>query len=209
MRATVLRSERLVLVVPTTADIDVITRCCRDAAVQQWTTVPSPYSRDDAEQFVRGVVEPGWRMGTATTWGIRTDEQAPLIGMIGLDGISHGGAEMGFWLCAPARGSGIMSEAVQLVCDFGFASAGDAESTDPGAQPGAGLGLLLIQWHAIAGNVTSASVARRAGFQFEGVRRLGGVQRGTRVDIWSAALVSTDARRPVEDWPPETFAVAP
>lgn len=205
MKPIVLSSARLELRAPGVADIDTITQCCQDADVQRWTTVPSPYSREDAEQFVRGVVEPGWRMGTGAIWGIRTDAREALVGMIGLHGIAHGGGELGFWLRPSARGKGIMGEAVQLVCDFGFAPA--ANDRDSGAAT-AGLGLRRIQWHAIAGNAASATVARRARFQFEGVKRLGGVQRGTRVDAWSAGLLSTDDRTRAAGWPPDTLVTS-
>lgn len=202
---------------PTAADIDAIAQCCQDAAVQRWTTVPSPYSHADAEHFVHHIVDPGWEAGTAATWGIRAHERAPVVGMIGLSGIAHGGAELGFWLGSAARGAGVMSEAVRLVCDFGFAQADSG--VDSGVDSGlgarvgagvdagldAGLGLQRIQWHAIIGNAASASVAWRAGFRFEGTKRLGGVQRGIRVDAWSAALLSTDERRPAGGWPPETL----
>jgi RimJ/RimL family protein N-acetyltransferase len=173
-------------------DVDAITEACQDAEVQAWTTVPSPYTRADALEYVREKVAGGWADGSACTWAIRLDEDAPAVGMVNCFGIADAGAEIGFWVAAEVRGRGIISEAVDLVCDFGF-------SAD-------GLALQRIQWHAKTGNVASAAVARRAGFQFEGTARLGGAQRGVRIDSWTAALLATDVRRPASGWPAETYA---
>jgi RimJ/RimL family protein N-acetyltransferase len=192
VQPVVLRSERLVLSAPTMDDVDAITQACQDPEVQAWTTVPSPYTRADAEEYIRDKVAAGWADGSACTWAIRLGEHAPVVGMVNCFGIADGGAEIGFWVAAEVRGRGVVSEAVNLVCDFGFAPDG--------------LGLQRIQWHAKTGNVASAAVARRAGFQFEGTARLGGAQRGVRFDSWSAALLATDERRQTVGWPDETFA---
>jgi RimJ/RimL family protein N-acetyltransferase len=179
-----------VLSIPGEDDIDRIAELCGDAAIATWTTIPKPYKRADAESFVLGAVTRGWAHGTSCTWGIRREPRGKLLGMIGLDGISDGEAEIGFWLAPEARGIGLMSQAVSLVVDYGFAPEG--------------LALQRIVWHAFVGNAASASVARRAGFRFEGTRRLGGTQRGRRLDDWQASLLSTDPRQPAEDWPAST-----
>ena len=82
------------------------------------------------------------------------------------------------------RGRGLLTEAAKAVVGFGFVSAPE------------GLSLRRIEWHANAGNITSARVARRVGFQFEGTLRLGVMGRQTREDDWVTGILSSDARRP-------------
>jgi RimJ/RimL family protein N-acetyltransferase len=188
----VLTGEHVRLSVPTEADIDVIAEYCAEQGVQRYTTVPSPYRRSDAEGFVREHVPAGWANETAHIWAIRIGPDDRLIGMIDLHSIDSGAAEIGYWLAAGARGHGHMSDAVRSVCDYGFAPEG--------------LELQRIEWFAYVGNVASARVVRRAGFRFEGLRRLGGLQRGSRQDEWSAALLATDPREPADGWPTETVA---
>lgn len=187
-----LTGERVVLSVPTEADVDRIAELCVDPAVAEWTTVPSPYTREDASGFVSGMVADGWASGRTRTWAIRLD--GILVGMMGLHGIEDDAAEIGFWLAPEARGLGLMSEATSLALDHAFAPAPD------------GLALQRVVWHAFAGNVASAAVARRAGFTFEGVSRLGAVHRGRRRDAWQAGLLASDRRAPTDGWPPETMA---
>ncbi|WP_345763769.1 GNAT family N-acetyltransferase [Diaminobutyricibacter sp. McL0608] len=194
MARDTLSGTRVTLTPPHEADIDRVSELCQDPAVQRWTTVPSPYRRDDAVHFILEVVPAGWTTGTTLTWAIRLGHGGDLIGMIGLHDIAGRSAEIGYWLAPEARGGGIMTEAVQLVCDYGFAAGDD------------GLGLQRITWHAFAGNIPSATVAQRAGFTFEGMRRLGAVQRGHRLDDWSASLLREDPRLPVPGWPMETLA---
>ncbi|MEU4412160.1 GNAT family N-acetyltransferase [Nocardia salmonicida] len=171
---------------PTGADIDRIVECCQDPDVQRWTTVPVPYQRGDAEQFLDRVVAPGWA-DNVPVWAIRTAEDGQVEGMVGLHTRGPGTCEIGFWLTPDHRGRGLMSRTITLVCDFGFAPDG--------------LALDRITWRAIVGNIASATVVRRNGFHYEGLARSGGVQRGARVDEWLAARLPTDPAGPVDGWP--------
>ncbi|HEV7183582.1 MAG TPA: GNAT family N-acetyltransferase [Leifsonia sp.] len=195
----VLTGPRVVLSIPGESDVDRIAEVCQDATVARWTTIPVPYSRADAEGFVFDLVTGGWARGTNCTWAIRSEPRGLLKGMIGLDGIGDGQAEVGYWLAPDARGRGLMTEAAALVVEYAFA----AESSLSVAPPG--LGLQRLVWHAYIGNAASASVARRAGFHYEGLRRLGGLQRGIRLDDWQAGLLRDDPREPASDWPAETY----
>ncbi len=192
-----LTGARVALSAPAEADVDRVAELCRDPAIAAWTTVPQPYARADAEHFVGEVVADGWATGRSCTWAIRSPGSRLLLGMVGLDRIADGAAEIGYWMAPGERGRGLMSEAVGLVLDFAFAA------------PPAGLGLRRVEWHAFAGNAASAAVARRAGFRFEGAARLGAVQRGERRDDWQAGLLATDPRRPAGDWPDATYVQAP
>ncbi|RUR01379.1 GNAT family N-acetyltransferase [Labedella endophytica] len=195
----VLRTARLELSAPVADDVDAITAACQDPAIQRWTTVPSPYTREDAENFVNSYVTAGWAAGTARTWAVRRRrvdvdvhvDGLELVGMVGLEGIHEGAGEIGYWLAPAARGDGLMPEAVAAVIDYGFSLDGPA--------------LARIVWRALAGNVPSASVARRAGLRFEGTRRLGAVDRTRRADEWTAAILETDDRSPADGWPAETL----
>ncbi len=171
---------------PAGADIDRLVECCQDPEVPRWTTIPDPYRRADAEEFLDRVVAPGWA-DNVPVWAIRTAEDGRVEGMIGLHARGPGTCEVGFWLTADHRGRGLMSRAITLVCDFGFAPDG--------------LALDRITWRAIVGNNPSAAAARRNGFHYEGLARSGGVQRGERVDEWVAARLRTDPPGPGSGWP--------
>ncbi|MCM6773017.1 GNAT family N-acetyltransferase [Nocardia sp. CDC159] len=175
---------------PAEAEIDTIVDCCREPSIGEWTTIPVPYEREHAEKFLADVVAPGW-YGGAPTWAIRESADAPLVGMIGLMRRDLGdvaAAEIGFWLASRGRGKGLMTRAAALVCDFGFAPEH--------------LSLTRIEWRAFVGNHASAAVARRVGFRYEGLLRLGGDQRGVRRDSWIAARLADDPAGPAPGWPP-------
>ncbi|MEV6772911.1 GNAT family N-acetyltransferase [Nocardia sp. NPDC051030] len=176
---------------PTVHDIDAITACCQEPSVGEWTTMPVPYTRADAEKFVYDTVTPGWAT-RSPTWAIRLGEYGPVVGMIGLSPIyltnrDPETAEIGFWMSETVRGRGLMTQAANLVCEVGFNVTGFAFER--------------LEWRAIVGNNASAAVARRNGFHYEGLLRGGGVQRGTRRDVWIASRLFTDPPGPAEDWP--------
>ncbi|WP_334146677.1 GNAT family N-acetyltransferase [Microbacterium sp.] len=185
MEKVTLETGRLVLSAPTDDDIDAITAACQDPEIPRWTTVPSPYSRQDAADFVR-LVDEWWADGSQTIWALRVD--GTLIGTIGLHHIADhptgGHAELGFWVTAEARGTGYAVEASRAVIDWGFAE----------------LGLARISWRAVAGNVPSARAARALGFRYEGLQRRALTSSRGRDDGWVAGLLAIDDRTPAE-WP--------
>lgn len=174
----VLTTTRLHLSRPVEGDVEAIFAICQDPLIQQYTTVPSPYTREDAESFVALVGE-WWESGDELVWAMR--DETGVIGMVGLHRIKDGAAELGYWLAPDARGRGFMQEAAEAVVDFAFGP----------------LRLERLEWHAVVGNTASAAVAQRLGFQLEGVRRKGLAGHGPRVDGWIAGLLSSDPRRPL------------
>ncbi|WP_431963771.1 GNAT family N-acetyltransferase [Nocardia sp. bgisy134] len=177
---------------PTAADTDVIVAHCQHPSIGQWTTIPVPYGRSDAEHFLADLVGPGWA-GRSPTWALRPAPDGPVIGMIGLAEQDASACEIGFWLAPEHRGHGHMARAVALVCEFGFAADGMA--------------LARISWRAFVGNYASAAAVRRNGFRYEGLARLGVLHRGVRRDEWRAARLHSDPPGPADDaWPAEFLA---
>ena len=185
MDSVALTTERLVLRPPTEGDIDAITVACQDPEIGRWTTVPSPYAREDAEKFVR-LIAGWWADGSEVVWAIYADDL--LVGMIGLHNIADhftgAAAELGYWVTADARGRGYLTEAARAVLDWGFGE----------------LGLVRIRWQAVVGNIPSARAARALGFRYEGLQRQALTSPRGRDDGWMAALLPDDDRTPV-DWP--------
>jgi RimJ/RimL family protein N-acetyltransferase len=185
MEPHTLTDGSVVLSKPDVGDVDAITAACRDPAISEWTTVPTPYSRADAVHFVGEVVPLKWASGLPD-WGIRTSDDGRLQGMVGFVPRGASAPEIGYWIAPGARGRGLATAAVNLVCDFAF-------------RPD-GMGLWRIEWRAFVGNYPSAAVARHAGFRFEGLARHGLRQRGVPRDVWVAGLLPDDPRVTTE-WP--------
>lgn len=185
MDAPTLRTARLELFPPTTDDVDAIHEACQDVDIQRYTTVPSPYTRTDAEEFIDRVAAQ-WVTGEHLTWGVHRD--GVLVGMIGLYRLNGAGdGEIGYWVAPSARGAGILTEAAAAVIDWGFSADGP--------------GLLRIEWRAVVGNLGSARGARAVGIRYEGMLRQA-IRNGSgvRSDAWIGAVLATDPRTPVP-WP--------
>ena len=190
MQIVELADTAVALTLPVEADVPEITLACQDPETASWTTVPDPYRAEHAEAFVRAVVPAGWAEGTSATWAIReTGSEHGIGGMIALDGITAGSAELGYWVAPWARGRGVVGRATALVLDHAFAADG--------------LALDRVSWTALAGNWPSRRVAWRAGFRVEGTVRGHAVSRGRRYDAWVGTLLRDDPRRPAEPWPDE------
>lgn len=184
MEPVILRTPRVTLSVPTEADIDAIFEACQDAAIQRFTTVPSPYERAHAEDFI-SFAQGRWAEGLETTWAVR--EGNTLAGMIGVHGITPRGAgEIGYWMAPGSRGRGLLTEAAGAVLDWGFGHDGPD--------------LQRIEWRAVVGNFASARVARALGFRYEGTLRRALASSSGRDDGWIAGLLPGDDRMP-QPWP--------
>ena len=172
-----LSGSGLLLRAPTLADTTAITEAIQDPEIPRWIgVIPIPYTVTDAEYFVRDVSDPGWEAGTSRQWLITDAATRDLLGVVGLQERLAGVSEVGFWVREEARGRGIATAAVKLVCEFAFGT----------------LGLERVEWQALVGNDASRRVAERAGFGFEGVLRGRLVHRGRAVDAWVAARLATD-----------------
>ncbi|MBN9213794.1 MAG: GNAT family N-acetyltransferase [Microbacterium sp. SCN 70-200] len=184
MEPVTLTTTRLELSAPRESDIDEIYEACQDADTQRYTTVPSPYARAHAEEFVPRVAAQ-WAEGVHLTWAMR--EGPDLAGMIGLYRLDGTGAgEIGYWVSPWSRRRGLLVEAARRVIDWGFS----AEGT----------GLQRIEWRAVVGNVGSARAARALGFRYEGLLRAGLPSKQGRDDGWIAGLLADDDRTP-QAWP--------
>ncbi|WP_166356220.1 GNAT family N-acetyltransferase [Phytoactinopolyspora limicola] len=186
MEPSTLTSDRVLLSPPGPDDVERIAQLCQDPLIQEWTTVPVPYTLADALTFVTVFIADGWSRGTALTWAIREPSTGRVDGMIGVDLSGDGKAEIGFWLDPAARGQGMMAHAVRLVAEHVFSRAD--------------LGVTHMMWWAYVGNWPSRRVAWATGFRYEGMVRGGEPQRGQRRDAWVATLRPGEPMAPASPW---------
>lgn len=150
------------------ADNEKIARNLRDV-------FPYPYTLKDAKEFIDDCLEEDdFLMFRA----IEVDGHA--VGSIALcrdDGMYRPRAELGYWLAEDFWGKGIMTEAVQRICEEG---AGRWED------------LLRIYAEPFAHNTASRRVLEKAGFQLEGILRHGVCKRGRVYDACMYALLVED-----------------
>ena len=93
---------------PHGSDIDWITQACQDAEIQRWTTVPRPYVRLNAEEFV------AYSKSQPSVFAIVEQETDFGVGMIGIHGIDQltGVADAGYWIAPWARRRGAATQAL-------------------------------------------------------------------------------------------------
>lgn len=183
MDPTVITTGHLVLRPWEPGDAPAVHAACQDDQVQQWTTVPSPYTRTDARQWVSEVSPAGWATGAAASFGVLDATGGALLGSVGL-AFKPAGAEVGYWTAGGVRGRGVAAEAVAAACRWAFGA----------------VGVERVTWQAYLGNWGSRAVAERCGFTIEGVARRAMLQRGVWRDGWTGSLLATDEvrdRRPL------------
>jgi RimJ/RimL family protein N-acetyltransferase len=184
MEPITLTTDRLLLRPLGPDDADAVHAACQDPEIPRWTSVPTPYTREHAVDFVGRATVEGWRDDTLYNFGAFTRDTGTLVSSIGLVRLAKLGApdhqaELGFWTVKEQRGKGYTAEAGRAVCDWAFES----------------LRVERIEWYAEAGNEGSRGVARKLGFVMEGTIRSKIVHEGTRRDSWSGSLLPSDWNR--------------
>jgi RimJ/RimL family protein N-acetyltransferase len=159
---------------PREDDAPAVVAACQDPEIPRWTSVPSPYGEEEARQFVSQVVH-GDRMEMSLAV-VDASDDAALLGMIGLRLPAPEVGELGYWLAAEARGRGVATRAVRLLCTWAFGE----------------LPLARMQLHTLPGNRASERVAERAGFTREGLLRSFAEIKGRRVDITMFSLLPSE-----------------
>jgi len=154
LRSEVVRTERLVLRPYRPDDEDAVFAACQAEDIQRWIfALPSPYTRDDAREFVREAAPGARASGRALIVAIEAD--GVLVGSSGVHlGDGKLGPEIGYWVAAGARGRGYAAEAAHALAEWALAR-----------------GAPRVHLVADVRNTASQAVARRAGFTQEGVLR--------------------------------------
>ncbi len=180
MEPVTLTTDRLSLRAFTPRDIDEVHAACQDPEIQRWTTIPSPYARVDAENFVHRMVPDGWRGDLEYTFAVRPRDGGPLLAAASLHHPHSGTWEVGFWTAEEHRGQGYMTEAVLALARWAFTE----------------LRCPRLEWRAEVGNHGSRAVVEKAGFTVEGVLRASLLNKGTLRDGWVGALLPGDLGLP-------------
>ena len=94
---------------PLVDDIDWIAQACQDIEIQRWTTVPRPFMRANAEEFVS-------HSKTQTSLFAIVERETNFgVGMIGIHSIDQATyeANAGYWVAPWARRQGVATQALQ------------------------------------------------------------------------------------------------
>lgn len=158
-----LLTSRLVLDAPAEEDIPDVLAACQDPETQAWVPLPSPYTLESAEFFVRSYCPHGLASRRYTVWALHPREGGRLLGALEVRRDERpGSASLGCWLAPWARGRGYMREALTEVARYAL---------DPD-----GLGFEVLNWEYVPGNEASRRLAEAAGFSF-------GEGDGTRTSV--------------------------
>jgi ribosomal-protein-alanine N-acetyltransferase len=133
---------------------------------------PYPYTRKDAEDFIHMC------MNTDTTKNLffTIDVGGEAIGSIGLflkDDVYCKSAELGYWLAEPFWGKGIMTKAIEKICEIGFRK----------------FDIIRIYAEPYSHNTASRRALEKAGFTLEGVLKKAVYKNGMYQDSCIYAIL--------------------
>ena len=131
-------------------DVPRIVDAVSDPEIQHWIpAIPRPYTESDARNFVNGE----WRTNPGHQFAVV--EGGVIVAAIGMTVNESGNGHIGYWCARAARGRGVMTRALRVICRWGFDD----------------LGLQRLELITDPDNRASQRVAEKAGFTREGVLR--------------------------------------
>ena len=136
---------------------------------------PSPYTRPDADNFIRDCLEREGRDQLSRTVVIGGQAVGCITVTRGQDVYRRCG-ELGYWLGRPFWGRGVMTAAVRQICREAFAA----------------FDLVRIQAEVYAPNKASRRVLEKAGFTLEGTLRQSVCKNGEMLDSCIYALLKEE-----------------
>jgi RimJ/RimL family protein N-acetyltransferase len=160
---------------------------CQDPASQQWTTIPVPYTLDDANIYMYHFIPRGWETGQEWGFVVEAEDEVGarrFCGTISLRNLGESRAEIAFGAHPWARGRGIMERGLRMLIEWGFREQH----------------LNTIEWLSPRGNWSSWRLAWKLGFSYEGVLRHWLAQRGQLRDAWVGTLRRGEEIRPRTPW---------
>lgn len=159
-------------------DIPAITAACQDPEIARWTAmVPSPYTEDDAREWI-ATHEEARLAGLGCPFAVIDSQTGELLASAGFHGIEWEDrcSDIGYWTAPWARRRGVATRAVRLLSRWAIRD----------------LGMQRISLLTFPGNVASEGVARSAGYTREGVLRAYLEVRGERRDTTVWSLIAAD-----------------
>lgn len=150
------------------SDVDQVTALCQDAEIQRWTTVPVPYLRDHAVDFVESLASVQWAARSGALFCVAGPDDHVLgsCGLVSVDA-EHLVAEVGYWVAAEARGAGVAQRSIKALAAWAL---GDG-------------GMHRLEFYIDPTNLASCGVAERVGCVREGLMSGKAMARGNRVDL--------------------------
>lgn len=170
-------------------DADAVLALGNDPQTRRWTTLPDPYTREDAEEFLaRRIreVHPGGNLSLAI------DLDGSYAGTIDLRCGPPGAAAVWYALAPWARGHGLTERALRLLLPWSVRA----------------LDLQVLSWQAAVGNWAARRVAWSVGFRIDGRTRGLTVQSGTVIENWQGTWRRGQPLYPAHAWlePPVLIA---
>ena len=117
-------------------DIDPIYQSCQDPLIPRFTTVPSPYTLELAEAFVRTRAPQLFEERKAIQWILTTSREVnegalkvngeTFIGPFSIHAIEESNhiGEVGYWLNKEVRGNGFTAMGVKMLTNYAFETLG-------------------------------------------------------------------------------------
>ena len=158
-------------------DVPAIVQVYADPTVRHWMLWDDDVP-DEAEALANiARSETAWAEGTHAVFRIADAATDGVVGGVNLQLLPYGVAELSYFLRSDARGRGLASRSVRLVCGWGFGVVG--------------LQRIFLRCH--PGNTASIALAERCGFTREGLERSSAAfVDGTRFDSWVYSLLASD-----------------
>jgi RimJ/RimL family protein N-acetyltransferase len=135
-------------------DAPALEAACRDPEIAHWIPfVPRPYTRADAEDYLRGAIDCG---DERHPFAIVDADTGELLGSIdmSLNSMQYRG-HIGYWVAPEARGNGVCTRALRLLSRWALEE----------------LQLQRLELITDPDNAPSQRVAEKVGFRREGVLR--------------------------------------
>ncbi|MDJ0345012.1 GNAT family N-acetyltransferase [Streptomyces sp. H10-C2] len=161
-------TERLVLRPYEEADIPALAEMMNDELVTAWTSVPQPYTEDDARSFATRIAPAERTEGRGIVFAVTEFLTQRLVGTVHLQNTDWRirSSEIGYMTAPWARGEGYASESVLAVTQWLF----DDQKFE------------RLELRTAADNTASQQVAQKIGCISEGVLRNAGIVRSRPED---------------------------
>lgn len=146
-------------------DTDFVFSTCQESAIQEFTTVPVPYTLENAKEFIAIRIGELPDDNSISLVGYVSGSPALSVSLHSANKFDHS-IELGYWVSSEFRGMGLASRSAKLLTDYAFA-----------------IGFRRVEALTDPENIGSQKTLTSAGFEFENILRQRLTRRdGTQVD---------------------------